>query len=81
MSDVAFADRPEQRIRDRVAKHVGVGMSLQPARMRDLDAAENRALRPSAKTVRVVTNSSIRLIRSDFKSSTPLEAMMLYLSG
>ena len=46
-----------------MGQHVGVGMSFQPARVRDLDAAEHE-LAPFRKTVRVVTNpGAIHLVR------------------
>ena len=41
MTDVAFADRAEQRIRNRVGENIRIGMSFESARVRNLDAAEN----------------------------------------
>jgi hypothetical protein len=41
MANVAFADGAEQRIGDRVANHVGIRMSFEPAIMRDLHAAQD----------------------------------------
>ena len=32
MADVAFADRAEQRIRDRVAENIRIGMAIESAR-------------------------------------------------
>ena len=56
MTDVAFTDRAEQRIGNRVREDVRVGVSVQSARVRNLDPAEDEfaALRQS---VRVVTNA------------------------
>ena len=79
MSDVALADRPEQRIRNRVAEHVGIGMSLQPAIVRNLDAAENE-FSPLAQADEHRNQFHIDHIVRISQSITPLDATMLYLS-
>jgi hypothetical protein len=40
-SDVARSERAKNGVGDGVGKNVGIGMSFQPAWMRDFDAAEN----------------------------------------
>ena len=79
MPDIAFADRAEQRIGNGMAEDVGIGMSLQSAVVRNLDAAENQfaALR---QPMRVVTNAAANHAHHNFKSITPFDATMLYLS-
>ena len=40
LADVAVGDRAEDRIDERMQRHVGIGMAGQPAVVRDLHAAE-----------------------------------------
>ena len=42
LSDVAGADRAEQRIGNRMRQNIGVGMSLEPAACANLDAAQDQ---------------------------------------
>ncbi len=78
MADIAFANRAKERVRDRMADDVGIGMSFESAIMRNLDAAENQF--PSQREpMRVVTIATPDRAHS-FKSITPFEATMLYLS-
>jgi hypothetical protein len=41
MADIAFSDRAQERIGDGVAKHIGVGMTVKTARVRDFDSAQD----------------------------------------
>ena len=41
MADIAFRDRAQERVRDCMAEYVRVGMPLESALVRNLDAAEN----------------------------------------
>ena len=79
MPDIEFADRTENRIRNRVAKDVGIAVAFESMRMRNLDSAENQRA-PFGKAMHVVTDSTSSRCHQSFKSITPLEAMMLYLS-
>lgn len=78
MTDVAFADRAQQRVRDRVADHVRVRMSVETAIVWNLHAAENQ-LPPGGEPMRIVTISAADRAHN-FKSTTPFDATMLYLS-
>ncbi len=40
-SDVARSERAKNGVGDGVGKNIGIGMSFEPARMRNFDAAEN----------------------------------------
>ena len=62
VADVARRQRAEQRIGDGVDEHVGVGVSLQTFRMRDLYATEHER---SAfdKSVHVVADAGESLSR------------------
>jgi hypothetical protein len=40
-SDVARSERAKNGVGDGVGKNIGVGMSFEPARMRNFDASEN----------------------------------------
>src|SRR5437588_4851109 len=78
MTDVVFADRAQQRIRDRVADHVRVRMPVESALVRNLDTAQDQ-FASGREPMRVVTISAADRAHS-FKSITPFQAMMLYLS-
>jgi hypothetical protein len=39
MADIAFADRAQERVRDRMADHVRIRMAFESAIIRNLDAA------------------------------------------
>ena len=78
MSDVAFPDCPKERVRDRVANHVRVRMSFEPAIVRNLDAAQDQ-FASRGEAMRVVTVADPNRAHS-FKSITPFDAMTLYLS-
>jgi len=41
MADIPLAKRAVKRIRQSVQAGIGIGMALQPARMRDFDAAQH----------------------------------------
>ena len=59
-ADIAFADRAENRIGDRMAQHVGVGMADQALIMRNLDAAEPDMIAgPEGMDVIALTRSHI----------------------
>src|SRR5262249_16608044 len=51
-ADVAFAERAEKRVDERVQEHVGVGMSGESGAVRNFDAAQHE-LAPALKPVRV----------------------------
>src|SRR5215470_11334631 len=51
-TDVALAERSENRVDQRVEQHIGVGMAGEPRAVRNLDAAENE-LTPALKAMRV----------------------------
>ena len=70
---------PSKRIGNRMGEHVRVRMPIQSAIMRDLDAAENE-FSALDQSMHVVTNSTANHSDHNFKSITPLEATMLYLS-
>ena len=78
MADIALTDCAQQRVRNCMAKHVRVRMSFDPAIVRNLDAAQDQ-LTPGGEPMRVVTVSAADRAHS-FKSITPFDAMMLYLS-
>ncbi len=40
-SDVARAERPKDGVSNGVGKNIGIGMALEPALVRNFDAAEN----------------------------------------
>src|SRR6266481_6045090 len=42
LTDVAFTDSSQQGIGDSMQQNIGIGMSFQPARMRNLDGAQNQ---------------------------------------
>src|ERR1700731_153784 len=77
-ADVFRANRAEKRIRNRMRQNIGIRMTFEPARVRDFNAAENQ-FSAIGKAVDIVTNSGANH-RYSFKSMTPLDAMMLYLS-
>src|SRR5947208_12186568 len=78
MSDIALAHRAEQRVRNRVADHVRIRMALQSAIVRNFDTAEDQfASRREAVCIVAISNAECA---HSFKSITPLDAMMLYLS-
>src|SRR4029077_18640136 len=56
LANVAGADRAEQRVGDRVREDVGVRVSLQSARVRDLDAAQYQ-FQSIGETMDVVTDA------------------------
>ena len=78
MADVSFADCTQQCVRNRVANHIGVRMAFQPAIVRNLDAAQDQ-FPAGREPVRVITVSAPDRAHS-FKSITPFDATMLYLS-
>ena len=41
MADVLLADGAEHGVRDGVAQHIGIGVTLEPAVMRNLDPAKH----------------------------------------
>jgi hypothetical protein len=55
--DIAFADRAQKRVCNRVAKHVRIRMSLETALIWNLHAAENQ-LSIRGETMRVVPIST-----------------------
>lgn len=78
MADVTFADGAQERVRDRMADYVRIRMSFEAAIVRNLDAAQNQ-FSCRHEPMRVVTISTPDRAHS-FKSITPFEATMLYLS-
>src|SRR5262249_17850110 len=78
-ADVARADRAPQRIRDRMRQNIRVRVSFQPVRVWNLNAAQNQ-LSSLRETMDVVTDAGSNHGRQSFKSITPFEATMLYLS-
>lgn len=78
LTDIARADRTEQRVRDRMGKNIGIRVAFETARVRDLDSAKDQ-LSIFDKTMHVVADAAASRAHN-FKSITPLEATMLYLS-
>ena len=78
MPDIAFTDRAQERVRDRMADHIGIRMSLETAVVRNLDAAQDQ-FAARREPMRIVTISTPDRAHS-FKSITPFDATMLYLS-
>src|SRR5438105_3026115 len=79
LTDIARTGRAKQRVRDRMRQDIRVRVSFQPVRVRNLDAAQNQfsSLR---ETMNVVTDAGPNHGRQSFKSITPFDATMLYLS-
>ncbi len=42
LTDIAFSDSSQQGIGDSMQQNIGIGMSFQPVRVRNLDAAQNQ---------------------------------------
>ena len=78
MADIAFADRAQERVRDRMADHIRIRVAIESAIMRNVDAAENQ-FPPRHQPMGVVTIATPNRAHS-FKSITPFDATMLYLS-
>src|SRR5260370_31299013 len=78
LADITGADRAQHRVGDRVSEDIVIVLSLEAARMRDRDSAENQSS-IFGEPMRVVSDSAPDRAHS-FKSITPLEATMLYLS-
>lgn len=78
LANIARADRAQHRVGDGMGEDIGIGMSFEAARVRDRDSAENQ-LSIFGEPMRVVADSAPDRGHS-FKSITPLEATMLYLS-
>ena len=78
LADIAGADCAQHRVGDRMREDIGIGMSFEAARVRDRDSAKNQ-LSIFGEAMCVVTNSATDGAHN-FKSITPLEATMLYLS-
>src|SRR4029077_13497181 len=78
LADVSGADRSEQRVGDRVRKNIRVGMSFESEQVRNFYPAQNQfPILPEA--MNVVADTATRRAHN-FKSITPLDATMLYLS-
>src|SRR5207247_5355412 len=56
LTDVAGADRAKQRVGNRMRENIGVRMSLQAARVGDLDAAQNQ-FQSLGETMDIVTDA------------------------
>ena len=74
-TNVARAERAQNGIGDGVRENIGIGMSFEPALVRNFDAAENE-FTAIDQAMRVVTDAATKRAHS-FRSITPLEAMML----
>jgi hypothetical protein len=57
LADVARADRAEERVRNCMGENIAIGMSLQPARVRDFNSADDQ-LSIFGQTMHVVTDSA-----------------------
>src|SRR6266496_5017567 len=80
LTDIAGADRAQQCIGDRVRQDICIRMSFQPARVHDLDAAKDE-FSAFGEAMHVVANSASNTHdHQSFRSITPFDAMMLYLS-
>ena len=78
MADVAFANCSKQCVRDRMADHVRIRMSFESAIVRNLHPTENQ-FPPGGEPMRIVTIATADCAHN-FKSITPFDATMLYLS-
>lgn len=78
MADVVFANRAQECIGDRVTDHVRIRMPFETTLVRNLHAAENQ-FSAGRKPMCIVTVATADRAHS-FKSSTPFDATMLYLS-
>lgn len=78
MPDISFAEGAEEGVCDRVTDNVGVGVAIQSAIVRNLNASKDQ-LASSRQPVRIVTVPAANRTHS-FKSTTPFDATMLYLS-
>ncbi len=84
-SDVPFADRPEHGIGNGMRENIRIAVSLESARVRNLDSAQNERTSID-KTVNIVANTGKRhRVNNDQnrapRSINPLEAHTLILSG
>src|SRR4029453_12810228 len=80
LTDIAGAYRAQQSIGDRVGQDVCIRMSFQSPRVRDFDAAKDQ-FPAFGETMHVVANSASNTYgHHSFRSITPFDAMMLYLS-
>jgi len=57
MADIAFTNRAEKGIGDRVTQNIRIGMSIESAIVRNFDAAENQ-FSARRETMRVVPSST-----------------------
>ena len=78
LANVTTADRTEQRIRNCVRENIGIRMPLQSEQEWNFHAAQNQ-LSILDEPMHIVTDAGADPAHN-FKSITPLEAMMLYLS-
>ena len=60
-ADIAQSNRAQQGITNRVCQHIGIGMTGQPARMRDYDSAQNQRAR-IAKLMRIESEANSKVI-------------------
>src|SRR5581483_3094252 len=80
LPNIAGTNRAQQRVGDRVRQNICVRMSFQSPRVRDLDAAKDQ-FPAFSKAMHIVANSASNTHgRQSFRSITPFDAMMLYLS-
>src|SRR2546423_15371068 len=79
LADIAGADGAQQCVRDCVTQNIRVRKSFEAVRMRNCDTAENQ-LSIFSQTMDVVTDSAPNHRFHNFKSITPFDATMLYLS-
>ena len=79
MTDVAFTDRAQQRIGNGVESTSASECPSSP-RSCGISTPPRISFRPGDKTMRVVTDSTSDHGHQSFKSITPLDATMLYLS-
>src|SRR5438045_2211729 len=78
LADIAGADCAQHCVGNRVREDIGIGMSFEAQPVRNRDSAENQSS-TFGEAMRVVADSAADRAHS-FKSITPLEATMLYLS-
>ena len=57
MPDITFAGRAQQRVRDSVREHIGVGMTVETPVVRDFNSAKDQ-LSSVSETMHIVTNSN-----------------------
>ncbi len=80
MADVAFADRAEHRVGDRVREHVRIAMAVEAVRVRDLDAAENERA-AFREAMHVVADAGESHVLNSEIDDARLEATTEILSG